>query len=81
MQLWEIQIRVIDSKEWIPLTVAQLDVNNDPSVESAIDSIIKENGKIDLLVNNAGYDLFGSLEELSIEEIRQQFETNFLWCN
>lgn len=61
--------------------MAQLDVNNDPSVESAIDSIIKENGKIDLLVNNAGYDLFGSLEELSIEEIRQQFETNFLWCN
>lgn len=72
---------MIDSKEWIPLTVAQLDVNNDPSVESAIDSIIKENGKIDLLVNNAGYDLFGSLEELSIEEIMQQFETNFLWCN
>jgi NAD(P)-dependent dehydrogenase (short-subunit alcohol dehydrogenase family) len=71
------RLREIASKERIPLTVAQLDVNSDPSVESAIDSIIKENGKIDLLVNNAGYDLFGSLEELSIDEIKQQFKTNF----
>ena len=46
-----------------------LDVNNDSSVDNAVDSIIKENGKINLLVNNAGYDLFGSLEEASIEEI------------
>ncbi len=46
--------REIASKEKIPLNVAQLDVNNDPSVESAIDFIIKENAKIDLLVNNAG---------------------------
>ncbi|MPZ08315.1 MAG: SDR family NAD(P)-dependent oxidoreductase [Nitrososphaeraceae archaeon] len=51
----------IASKEKIPLKVAHLDVNNDSSVDNAIDSIIKENGKIDLLVNNAGYDLFGSL--------------------
>ena len=57
--------------------VAQLDVNNDSSVDNAVESIIKENGKINLLVNNAGYDLFGSLEEASIEEIREQFERNF----
>lgn len=69
-------LREIASKEKIPLKVAQVDVNNDSSVDNAIDSIIKENGKIDLLVNNAGYDLFGSLEKASIEEIRQQFETN-----
>lgn len=70
-------LREIATKEKIPLKVAQLDVNNDSSVDNAIDSIIKENGKINLLVNNAGYDLFGSLEEASIEEIREQFETNF----
>jgi NAD(P)-dependent dehydrogenase (short-subunit alcohol dehydrogenase family) len=70
-------LREIATKEKIPLKVAQLDVNNDSSVDNAIDSIIKENGKIDLLVNNAGYDLFGSLEDASIEEIREQFETNF----
>ena len=69
-------LREIASKEKIPLSVTQLDVNNDSSVDNTIDNIIKENGRIDILVNNAGYDLFGSLEELSLEEIKQQFETN-----
>jgi short-subunit dehydrogenase len=67
----------IASNENIPLKVIQLDVNDDRSVSSAIDSIVKENGRIDVLVNNAGFDLFGSLEELTIEEIKGQFETNF----
>jgi NAD(P)-dependent dehydrogenase (short-subunit alcohol dehydrogenase family) len=71
------ELKGIVSRERIPLHITQLDVNDDSSVENAIGSIIKENGKIDLLVNNAGYDLFGSLEEASIEEIREQFETNF----
>ena len=69
-------LREIASKENLPLNVTQLDVNNDSSVNNAIDSVIKENGRIDVLVNNAGYDLFGSLEESSLEEIKQQFETN-----
>jgi NAD(P)-dependent dehydrogenase (short-subunit alcohol dehydrogenase family) len=64
-------------KEKIPLTVFQLDVNDESSVTNAIDSILKENGRIDVLVNNAGYSVFGSLEELSIEEIKEEFETNF----
>jgi len=67
----------ISSKENIPLKVIQLDVDDDRSVRNAIDSIVKENGRIDVLVNNAGFDLFGSLEELTIEEIKGQFETNF----
>ena len=71
------KLKGIASRERIPLHITQLNVNDDSSVEDAIGSIIRENGKIDLLVNNAGYDLFGSLEEASIEEIREQFETNF----
>jgi NAD(P)-dependent dehydrogenase (short-subunit alcohol dehydrogenase family) len=71
------RLQEIASKEKIQLIVTELDVNNDKSVEDAIGSIIKENGKIDLLVNNAGYALFGPFEEASIEEIRQQFETNY----
>jgi NAD(P)-dependent dehydrogenase (short-subunit alcohol dehydrogenase family) len=46
-------LREIASKENIPLNVTQLDVNNDSSVNNAIDSVIKENGRIDILVNNA----------------------------
>jgi short-subunit dehydrogenase len=67
----------IASKENIPLKVIQLDVNDDRSVSNAIDNIVKENGRIDVLVNNAGYGVFGSFEELSLEEIKSQFETNF----
>ena len=64
-------------EERIPLKVLPLDVNDDTSVSNAIDTIVKENGRIDVLVNNAGYDVFGSLEELTIDEIKGQFETNF----
>ena len=67
----------IASEENLPLNVAQLDVNDDLSVNKAIDKIVKDNDRIDILVNNAGYDLFGPLEESSLEEIKQQFETNF----
>jgi NAD(P)-dependent dehydrogenase (short-subunit alcohol dehydrogenase family) len=67
----------IAAKENIPLKVIPLDVNDDASVDIAFDTILKENGRIDVLVNNAGFDMFGSLEELTIDEIRAQFETNF----
>ena len=66
----------IASEENLQLNVAQLDVNDDLSVNKAIDKIVKDNDRIDVLVNNAGYDLFGPLEESSLEEIKQQFETN-----
>ena len=63
-------------KENLPIKVIQLDVIDDESLKNAIDQVTSEAGRIDVLVNNAGYGLIGALEELSMEEIKAQYETN-----
>ncbi len=70
-------IQEIANKERLPLQVMQLDVNNDASIRNSIEKVGSENERIDVLVNNAGYGLVGAFEDLSVEEIKSQFETNF----
>jgi NAD(P)-dependent dehydrogenase (short-subunit alcohol dehydrogenase family) len=67
----------IANREKVTLQVIQLDVDDDKSVKDAIYKIEYEQGRIDVVVNNAGYLLIGPLEELSIGEFKEQFETNF----
>ena len=62
----------IPSVEMLPL-----DVQADDSVRACVDAVLARSGRIDVLINNAGYELAGALEELSSEEARAQFETNF----
>ena len=64
--------------EELPLEVFRLNVTDDKSVKKAIEKIANEQERIDVLVNNAGYALVGPFEELSIEEFKEQFETNVL---
>lgn len=64
--------------EELPLEVLRLNVIDDKSVKKAIEKIANEQERIDVLVNNAGYALVGPFEELSIEEFKEQFETNVL---
>ena len=70
-------LRSIADKEKIPLKCVQLDVTNDMSVKQAIETIVNEANKIDILVNNAGYGLSGAFEDLLINEIKLQFDTNY----
>jgi NAD(P)-dependent dehydrogenase (short-subunit alcohol dehydrogenase family) len=64
--------------EELPLEVLRLNVTDDKSIKKAIEKIANEQERIDVLVNNAGYALVGPFEELSIEEFKEQFETNVL---
>jgi short-subunit dehydrogenase len=57
--------------------LVRLDVRDDDSVRSCVRTVLGQAGRIDVLVNNAGYTLLGSVEETSVKEARDLFETNF----
>ena len=71
------EIKKIAENENLPLKVIELDVDNEDSTENAIRMIIDEKQRIDVLVNNAGWGIWGTAEDVSLEEFREQFETNF----
>ena len=67
----------IAKKENLKISVIELDVNNEDTIKKAVEGIISEKKRIDVLVNNAGYFLVGCLEDLTITNLKDQFETNF----
>ncbi|GFN40129.1 MAG: hypothetical protein YK1309IOTA_1260003, partial [Marine Group I thaumarchaeote] len=67
----------IAKKENLKLVTIPLDVDKEDSIKNAVSKIESEKGRIDVLVNNAGYLLFGCIEDISVDELKAQFETNF----
>src|SRR5918912_2853643 len=69
-------LKSIATKENLPIRIKYLDVTDDASVKDAIQAISTETGQVDVLVNNAGYGLNGAFEDLAMDEIKTQYETN-----
>ena len=69
-------IQSVATIEGLRIRVVQLNVTEERSINDAIHSIKSDVGKIDVLVNNAGYGLNGAFEDLAMEEIKAQYETN-----
>lgn len=63
--------------ENLSMTIRTMDVDSDESVEKAIAAILKETGNIDVLVNNAGVEKHGSVEELTVSDFKSAMETNY----
>jgi NAD(P)-dependent dehydrogenase (short-subunit alcohol dehydrogenase family) len=69
-------LRALAQREALALQIVEIDITDDASVERAIAEIIETTGRVDVVVNNAGVSYSGPLEAFTLEQVRQQFETN-----
>ena len=63
--------------ESLPITIFDMDVDSDESVKKGIDTILKVAGSIDVLINNAGIERHGSIEEIPMTDFKAVMETNY----
>jgi NAD(P)-dependent dehydrogenase (short-subunit alcohol dehydrogenase family) len=61
----------------LPLDTLELDVCDDASVRNVVSSVLSQTGSIDVLINNAGMSYVATVEDMTLDDWRSQFETNF----
>ncbi len=64
-------------QENLAIRIEEMDITNDESVQTLVDKVTKEDGKLDILINNAGVMYVGITEAYSLQQVKAQFETNF----
>jgi NAD(P)-dependent dehydrogenase (short-subunit alcohol dehydrogenase family) len=72
------EIRALVEKDSLPISVLEMDVTNDGSVERAVNAAVAKAGRIDIAINNAGYFLTGLEEAVTTEQAQRLMDTNFL---
>ncbi len=72
------QLGDLKAKHGDSLWLTNLDVTDTPAIRSAVDRAFQHFGRIDVVVSNAGYGLFGAAEEVTDEQIRHQIDTNLI---
>lgn len=71
------ELSAIATAESLPIVVSAMDVDSDDSVRRGVGDIVAQHGPVDVLVNNAGIERRGSVEELSLGDFRAVMETNY----
>jgi NAD(P)-dependent dehydrogenase (short-subunit alcohol dehydrogenase family) len=74
------EIRELAKKESMPLHVLELDVTDEASAERAVRDCVQQAGRIDVVINNAGYVVAGLAECVTLEQARRLMDTNFFGC-
>src|SRR5215831_7368966 len=74
------QLAEVAMREHLPIEIFSMDVDSDESVTEAFKAIHGKYGPADVLVNNAGIERAGSIEDLPLSEFRAVMETNYFWC-
>jgi NAD(P)-dependent dehydrogenase (short-subunit alcohol dehydrogenase family) len=70
------QLDILARERNLPLETLEMDVTDDLSVKRAVAAILTRTAAIDVLINNAGFGYYAAVEDLRIEDLRKQFETN-----
>jgi NAD(P)-dependent dehydrogenase (short-subunit alcohol dehydrogenase family) len=71
------ELQDLGKRESLPLHVLELDVTDDASVVRAVSEVLAKYGRIDVLVNNAGYGVMDLAETVPLAQAQRQFDTNF----
>jgi NAD(P)-dependent dehydrogenase (short-subunit alcohol dehydrogenase family) len=74
------EIEALAKKESLPIHILELDVTKDDSVDQAFKAAVEKAGRIDVVINNAGFPVVGLMETITVEQAQSQFDTNFFGC-